>query len=187
MPALQEIPAPVTMIDRFDLETLVESAERSMRCSGAVSVREMRIAICDICGGCGSNLYTLKGSAISEIWVDEMQIKRQRAKCRSGQEKAGLWRPRCFEFTINVVRATIIEPMFGPAKIKTSKNLGSIPNYYFHSPIVRNSVGGLTADRGIFDVVGYGCASACPTTIFQAKGGRAVRAVVQGTDRNGPR
>ena len=67
MPALQEMPAPVTMIDRFDLETLVERVERSMRCSGAGSVSEMRTVICVVGGSSGSIVYTGKGSAIWEI------------------------------------------------------------------------------------------------------------------------
>jgi len=34
MPALQEMPAPVTITDRFDLETCVDNVERRRRCSG---------------------------------------------------------------------------------------------------------------------------------------------------------
>jgi len=80
MPALQEMPAPVTMIDRFDLETLVERAERSARCSGTESLREMRTVICVVGGSGGSIVYTRNGNASWEIWVDEMQMERHRPK-----------------------------------------------------------------------------------------------------------
>ena len=41
MPALQEIPAPVTMIERLDLDICVERVERRSRCSGVESARDM--------------------------------------------------------------------------------------------------------------------------------------------------
>jgi hypothetical protein len=41
MPALQEIPAPVTMTQRFDFDMCVESEERAWRCSGADPSRGM--------------------------------------------------------------------------------------------------------------------------------------------------
>jgi hypothetical protein len=41
IPALLDIPAPVTMTERFDLEICVEIVERRSRCSGVGSSRQM--------------------------------------------------------------------------------------------------------------------------------------------------
>jgi hypothetical protein len=54
MPALQEIPAPVTMMERLDLEMCLESCESSILCSGASLVSETCtvMALVAVVGSC---------------------------------------------------------------------------------------------------------------------------------------
>jgi hypothetical protein len=140
MPALQEIPAPVTMTERLDLEMCRESCESSIRCSGASSVSDtctVMALVAVVVGSCC--IYKSgRGNAICQFAGLGGECRAARTRCRGNaargegvarNKRLGLWRGAALFWNFrSVVRATTPEIKVR-SRSKLLKILVTIPKF----------------------------------------------------------